>query len=132
MGHRSADLSYTNLPCDVIDLADAFIRSDLKPFIQPFTHRQRSQPRRATASSSGAAGVRCLTQRHNNTLLGEAGDRTRNLKVTKQPALPPEPRSPPLPLKLYIHWLGCGGVLMPELYSSHSRFAYTTTTSARG
>ena len=37
---------------------------------------------KATASSSGAVGVRCLAQ--------GAGDRTTNLAVTSQPALPPE------------------------------------------
>ena len=37
------------------DLADAFIQSD----VQPFIHRQ---PRRATASSSGAVRVRRLTE----------------------------------------------------------------------
>ena len=31
-----------------------------------------------------------LGQRHLDTLLGEAGDRTNNLQVTSQPALPPE------------------------------------------
>ena len=39
-----------------------------------FTHRRRSQPCRATASSLGAVGVRCLAQAHLNTQLGGAGD----------------------------------------------------------
>ena len=40
-------------------------------------------------SSSGAVRVRCLAQgKHNNQLAG-AGDRTSDLPVTSQPALPP-------------------------------------------
>ena len=70
------------------DFADAFIQSDLQPFIHTFTHQRRSQPRRAPASSSGA--VRCLAQGHLDTQLGGAWDRTSNLPVTSQPALPPE------------------------------------------
>ena len=38
--------------------SDAFIQSDLHPFIHTFTHRRRSPPRRATASSSGGFRVR--------------------------------------------------------------------------
>ena len=40
----------------------------------PLTHRRRSQPCKATASSSGAVRVRCLAQGHLNTQLGGAGD----------------------------------------------------------
>ena len=40
-----------------------------------FTHRRRSQPRKATASSSGSARIRCLAQGHLDTL-GGAGERT--------------------------------------------------------
>ena len=36
------------------DFADAFIQSDLQPFIHTFTHLRRSQPHQATASRSGA------------------------------------------------------------------------------
>ena len=39
-------------------------------------------------NSSGAVRVRRLAQGHLNTPLGEAGDRTSNLRVTSQPALP--------------------------------------------
>ena len=60
------------------------------PNIHPFTHRQRSQPRSETASSTGAVRLRCLAQGHLDTL-GGAGDRTSNLPVTSQPAPPPEP-----------------------------------------
>ena len=45
---------------------------------------------RVTASSSRAVMVRRLTQGHLHTQLGGAGDRTSNLPVTSQPALPPE------------------------------------------
>ena len=40
---------------------------DIHPFMHTFTHRQRCQPRRATASSSGAVRVRCLLQGHPDT-----------------------------------------------------------------
>ena len=46
-----------------------------RPFIHTVTHRRRSQPHRATASSSGAVRGRCLAQRHSS-----------NLTVTSQPA----------------------------------------------
>ena len=55
----------------------------------PFTHRWRSQPRRATASS-GAIRMRHLAQGHHNTQLGGAGDLTSHLAVTSHPALPLE------------------------------------------
>ena len=57
-----------------------FYPKRLEPFIHSFTHHRWSQPRRATASSSGAVKVRRLTQGHLDT---RAGDRT-------QPTLPPE------------------------------------------
>ena len=44
----------------------------------------------ALLSGFDIASVRVLCQRHLDTLLGEAGDRTNNLQVTSQPALPPE------------------------------------------
>ena len=44
---------------------------------------------RATASSSGAVGVRCLAQGHLNKQLGGEGDRASYRPVTSQPALPP-------------------------------------------
>ena len=65
------------------------ILSNIHPFMHTFTHRQRRQPRKATASSSGAVKLRCLAQGHLDTL-GGAGDRTSNLPVTNPPALPPE------------------------------------------
>ena len=55
-----------------------------------FTHRRRSKPHRATASSSGAVGVRRLAQGHLYTQLAGAGDRTSTLPVTSQPPLPPD------------------------------------------
>ena len=55
-----------------------------------FTHRRWSQPRRATASLSGAVRMRCLAQGHLDTQLGGAGDPTSNLPVNSQPTLPPE------------------------------------------
>ena len=69
--------------------ARTFIQRDL-PFNPTFTHRRRSQPRRATASSSGAVRGRCLPQGHLDTQIGGAGDRTSNRPVTSQTALPPE------------------------------------------
>ena len=50
-------------------------------------------PRKATASSPGAVRVRRLAQGHLNTQLGGAGDRTSDLLVTSQRALPPEPQA---------------------------------------
>ena len=55
-------------------LADVFIQSALQWIMHTFTHRRRCQPRRATASSSGAVRVRCLAQGHLNTQLGGAGE----------------------------------------------------------
>ena len=46
----------------------AFITSDLHWLIHTFTHRQRSQPCKATASTSGAVRLRRLTQGHLDTL----------------------------------------------------------------
>ena len=62
-------------------------------FTRSYTHRQRCQPRKATASSSGALTVRCLAQGQLDIQLGGAGDRTSNLPVTSRPALPPEPHA---------------------------------------
>ena len=45
------------------------------------TNRRRCQPCKATISSLGAVGVRCLAQGHVDTWLGGAGDRTSNLLV---------------------------------------------------
>ena len=58
-------------------------------------HRWRCQPRRATASSSGAVRVRCLAQGHLDTHLGGAGTELAPFPVTRQPALPPEPNAAP-------------------------------------
>ena len=60
---------------------------DIHPFMHTFTHRQRCQPCRATASSSGAVDL--------DTQLGGAGDRTSNLAVTSKPARPPELHAAP-------------------------------------
>ena len=61
------------------DTADAFIQSDLQPFIHTFA-RRRSQPGRATASLSGAARVRCpathactLTQKGKHGVVPDGG-----------------------------------------------------------
>ena len=59
----------------------------LQPFIHTFTHRQPSQPSKVTASSSGAVRVSCIAQGHLDT---GARDRTSNLSVPSQPAVPPE------------------------------------------
>ena len=64
--------------------------TDIHPFMHSFTQRCRSQPRRATASWSGAVRVRRLAQEHHDTQPGGAGDRTSNPAVTSQSALPPE------------------------------------------
>ena len=63
------------------------ILPNIHPFIHTFTHRRRSQPRKTTASSSGAVRVRCLAQGHLDTRLREVEDRTSNLPVTSQLAL---------------------------------------------
>ena len=61
--------------------ADAFIQSDLQPFIHTPTAESTTQgpPRRVTASSSRAVRVRCLAQGH---LDRGAGYRTSNPPVT--------------------------------------------------
>ena len=59
---------------------------NIHPFIHTFTHRRWSQPRKATASSSGAVRASCSTLR-------ETGGRTSNLPATSQPSLPPKPRA---------------------------------------
>ena len=74
-------------PCVVIQLqlghlADAFIQSDLHWLIHTLTHRQQSQPCKATASSS--VRVNCLAQGRINTQLGGDGDRTSSLSVTRK------------------------------------------------
>ena len=58
-----------------------------------FAHRRRSQPRKATISTSGAVRARRLAQGHLDTQSGGAGDRKRNHPVTGQTALPPEPHA---------------------------------------
>ena len=68
------------------DFAVAFIQCNLQPSMHTFTHRRWSQPHMATASSSGAVGVRRLAQGHLDAPLGGAGDRTSNLPVTSRPA----------------------------------------------
>ena len=44
-------------------------------------------------------GFGCLTQGHLDCQLGGAGDRTSNLLVASQPALPPEPHAPLTPME---------------------------------
>ena len=63
------------------------------PHIHSFTHRRRCRPQKAAISSYGVGRVRFLPQEDLDTQLGGAGDRTSNLPVTSQPALPPEPRA---------------------------------------
>ena len=63
------------------------------PNIHPFTQRRWCRLRMATASSSVALRVRCHALGQLHTLLGGAGDRTSNLPVTSQPALPSEPHA---------------------------------------
>ena len=65
----------------------------IHPFMHTFTHRRRSQPRKETASSSGAVRARRLAQGHLDTQLGGAGDRTSDLRVTNQSALRPGPHT---------------------------------------
>ena len=70
------------------------------------THRWWCQPRKVTASSSGAVKVRCLAQGHiDNQLGGTRG--SRNLPVI---ALPPEPHASILLTKYgpRIHVPSCG------------------------
>ena len=74
-------------------LYSAFIESAFQcclTFTHSCTHRQLSQPRRATVGSSGAIRVRSPAQGHHDIQLGGAEGRTSNLAVTSQPALPPE------------------------------------------
>ena len=61
------------------------IHSPIHAHIHPATAEHRG-----TASSSGAIRVRRLAQGHHHTLLGGAGDRTSNLAVASEPALPTE------------------------------------------
>ena len=59
------------------------ILPNFHPFMHTFPHRRRSQPCKATVM------LRCLAQGHLDTQLSGAGDRTGNLPVTSQLALPP-------------------------------------------
>ena len=105
------------------DFPDAFIQSDVQPFIHTFTHRRRCRPRRATASSSGRGAL----LRDTSTIELGAGDQTSNLQVTS-PLSPgvsvevhgePEPalRDPPVRSRVR----GSGAV-------SHIRVRRVTTT----
>jgi hypothetical protein len=67
------------------------ILPNIHPFMHTFIQRRRCQPRRATASLSGAVRVRRLAQGHLDTQLGGAGDRASSLQVSGPPALPPAP-----------------------------------------
>ena len=67
--------------------------------ILPHIHHSRTHSRtdggvnharRQPARRELTVRVRCLAQGHLDTQLGGAGDRTNNLQVTSQPALPPE------------------------------------------
>ena len=65
---------------------------NIHPFIHTFTHRRRSRPCKATASSPGAVRVRRLAQGH---LAHSVRDWTSSLSVSSQPAPPPEPHAAP-------------------------------------
>ena len=63
---------------------------NIHPFIHTFTQRRRCQPRRATASRSGAVRVRDDSLRGHllhTPAKEEPGNRTSNLLVTSQPAV---------------------------------------------
>ena len=86
-------------------LENAFLKSghskrftlmpNIHPFMPTFTLRRRCEPRKRTASWSGAVRGRRLAQGHLDAQLGGAGVRTSNLPVTSRPAPPPEPRAVP-------------------------------------
>ena len=79
------------------------ILPDIHLFTRTLTHRRRRrQPRRATASPSGAVRVRRLALGHLDTQLGGAGDQTSNLAATNQPALHPELHAPHIYIYTYI------------------------------
>ena len=66
----------------------------VRVFMHAFTLRRPCQPGTATASWSGAVGVRRrVAQGHLDARPGGAGDRTSNLRVTSQLALPPDPHA---------------------------------------
>ena len=67
--------------------------SDVHPFVHTFAQQRKCKAGKVTASSSGTVRVRRLAQGHLDTRLGGAGNRTMNLPVTSQPALPPEPHA---------------------------------------
>ena len=72
------------------DFADAFIKSDLQPFIHTFTHRRRSRPHRAAAGWSGAVRLRPSPSGAPPHAARGTRDGTSNLLATSRPAPPPE------------------------------------------
>ena len=58
------------------------------PHNKPFIRRQRCQPCKATASSSGAVKVRCLAQGHLDNRLGGAGNELATLRSPANPLYP--------------------------------------------
>ena len=66
-----------------VDFADAFIQSDLQPFIDTFTHRS------GLANHAGQQPAH-REQSHLDAQLGGAGNQTSILLVASQPNLPPE------------------------------------------
>ena len=66
----------------------------VRVFMHAFTLRRPCQPGKATASWSGAVGVRRrVAQGHLDARPGGAGDGTSNLRVTSQLSLPAEPHA---------------------------------------
>ena len=66
------------------------ILPNIHPVMHKFTHQWLCQPRNVTSAGQKQVGWGVLL-RHLDTLLGGPGDRTSNLPVTSQPALPPKP-----------------------------------------
>ena len=93
----------------------------IHPFMHTFTHRWRSQPCNATASSPGAVRVRCFAQGHLNTRLGGAGDRPSNLPVTSHPALPKAHAA------LYNSWLLCYQHNKPQYFNANTTVVICST-----
>ena len=84
-----------------LHLANAFVQGDFQWFIH--IHTPTAVSTMQGDCSSGAVRVRHLSQGHLDT--GGAGDRTSNLPVTSQPALPPELQNrDPISQKAYFIW----------------------------
>ena len=86
-----------------------------------FTHRRRST---LQGDSSAAVRARRLAQAHLHTQLVGAGDRTSNLPVTSQPAVPPERDAVPCGL-----WSSYP--LMISLHSARTKWSRSGVRMAR-